>query len=90
MRFATVLLVSTAALSVTTSALAQRAMTLVDFMNIPTVNGPQLSPDGHEIVFTQSEPNWKSNRRVSHVWRVNADGTIATDSTLMPNTYQAQ
>src|SRR5258708_832254 len=69
MRFATLLLL----FSIVPAALAQRAMTLVDFMNIPTVTGPQLSPDGREIVFTKSEPTWKANRRISHVWRVNAD-----------------
>src|SRR5260370_8777018 len=71
MRFATLFLV----FSIVPAAFGQRTMTLVDFMNIPTVAGPQLSPDGREIVFTKSEPNWKANRRISHVWRVNADGT---------------
>ena len=71
MRLHTILLLIGSA----SAAFAQRAMTLVDFMNIPTINGPQLSPDGKEIVFTKSEPNWKANRRISHVWRVNANGT---------------
>src|SRR5215471_6401601 len=57
------------------AAFAQRPMTLVEFMNIPTLNNPQLSPDGKEIVFTRSEPNWKANRRISHIWHVNSDGT---------------
>ncbi len=52
-----------------------RAMTLIDFMSIPTVSDPRLSPDGHEIVFVRSEPNWKTDRRVGHVWRINADGS---------------
>jgi dipeptidyl aminopeptidase/acylaminoacyl peptidase len=69
MRFTLALLVSATAVS------AQRPMTLVEFMNIPTLNNPQLSPDGKEIVFTRSEPNWKANRRISHLWRVNSDGT---------------
>jgi dipeptidyl aminopeptidase/acylaminoacyl peptidase len=69
MRFTLALLVSA------TAVFAQRPMTLVEFMNIPTLNNPQLSPDGKEIVFTRSEPNWKANRRISHLWRVNSDGT---------------
>ena len=71
MRLASVLLIFATA----SPALAQRAMNLVDFMNIPTVNGPQLSPDGRQVVFTKSEPNWKANRRISHIWRIGADGS---------------
>ena len=54
---------------------APRAMTLIDFMNIPTVSDPRLSPDGREILFVKSEPIWKSDKRVSHIWRIDADGS---------------
>ncbi|HLK69004.1 MAG TPA: S9 family peptidase [Bryobacteraceae bacterium] len=52
-----------------------RPMTLVDLINIPLIQDPQLSPDKHQIVFVQSEANWKADRRISHLWRINADGT---------------
>ena len=49
-------------------------MALVDVMNVPQITDPQLSPDGRQILFVRSEPNWKANRRISHIWRVDADG----------------
>jgi dipeptidyl aminopeptidase/acylaminoacyl peptidase len=52
-----------------------RPMTLVDVMNVPVISDPQLSPDGREIVFVRSQANWKANKRVSHIWKINADGT---------------
>ena len=54
---------------------AKRPMTLVDLLNIPRVGDPQLSPDGRAITFMQTTPDWKINRRVAHLWRINTDGT---------------
>jgi len=54
---------------------APRAMTVVDLIDLPSIGDPQLSPDGGQIVFTRSETDWDGNRTVSHVWRVDADGT---------------
>ena len=54
---------------------AKRPMTLVDLLNIPRVGDPQLSPDGSAITFMLSTPDWPGNRRVAHLWRINADGT---------------
>ena len=56
-------------------AQAPRPMTLVDIINLPQVNDPQLSPDGRQIVFVESVANWKADKRIGHVWRVNADGS---------------
>ena len=50
-------------------------MTPVDLLNIPRVGDPQLSPDGRTIAFWLSTPDWPSNRRVAHLWRINSDGT---------------
>jgi dipeptidyl aminopeptidase/acylaminoacyl peptidase len=50
-------------------------MTLVDVMNVPQISDPEISPNGTQILFVRSEPNWKANRRISHVWRINSDGT---------------
>jgi dipeptidyl aminopeptidase/acylaminoacyl peptidase len=62
---------------VAASAHAQtpRAMTLLDFLNVPRLTDPQLSPDGKQILFVRSDPDWKANKRITHVWRVNADGS---------------
>ncbi len=59
------------------AALAQapRAMTLVDVMNIPQIADPQISPDGRQIVFAESKPDWKADKRISHIWKINADST---------------
>ncbi len=54
---------------------AQRPMTLVDMLNVPRISDPQLSPDGREIVFVQSDANWKADRRINHIWRINTDGS---------------
>ena len=56
-------------------ATAQRPMTLVDILNVPNLSDPQLSPDGKQIVYVLAEPDWKANKRISHLWRVNADGS---------------
>jgi dipeptidyl aminopeptidase/acylaminoacyl peptidase len=56
-------------------------MTLVDMINLPQVSDPQLAPDGRQIVFVESEANWKADRRISHIWRVNADGSDLMEMT---------
>lgn len=55
--------------SSSSSAQSPRAMGLVDLLNVPRLGDPQVSPDGRDIVFTRSESDWKSGKRVSHVWR---------------------
>jgi dipeptidyl aminopeptidase/acylaminoacyl peptidase len=57
------------------AALAQRPMTLVDVMNVPQVADPQLSPDGRQVVFVESRADWKADRRINHIWKINADGS---------------
>src|SRR5687768_10791393 len=53
----------------------KRLRTFVDSIEQAVVGDPQLSPDGKQIVFTIDKADWKANRRVSHIYRVNADGT---------------
>jgi len=57
------------------AAQAPRPMSIVDMIDIPSLGDPQLSPDGRQLLYTLSTADWKANRRVSHVWRVNADGS---------------
>ena len=65
-----------AVLSVAGAAVAQqRLMTLVDLLEVPRISDPQLSPDGRQVVYVRSDADWGENRRVGHIWRVNADGT---------------
>jgi dipeptidyl aminopeptidase/acylaminoacyl peptidase len=56
-------------------------MTLVDIINLPQVSDPQLSPDRRQILFVQSEANWKADKRISHIWRINAGGSGLTQMT---------
>jgi len=56
-------------------------MKLVDVINVPQISDPQLSPDGRQIVFVQSEADWKANRRIGHIWKVNADGSGSVQMT---------
>ena len=53
----------------------KRGRTFVDALEQAVVGDPQLSPDGRQIVFTIDRADWKANRRVSHIYRINADGT---------------
>ena len=52
-----------------------RPMTLVDVLNVPQISDPQLSPDGRQILFVRADANWKANKRISHIWRINADSS---------------
>lgn len=70
------------ALSISTLASADpRPMTLIDVMNVPTVSDPQISPDGRQILYVKSDPDWKADRRIMHIWKINADGSGAMQMT---------
>ena len=63
-----------AALLAPVAALAQRPMGIVDLLNVPQLADPQLSPGGHDVVYTLAEPDWKTGRRVRHIWRAKVHG----------------
>ena len=46
-----------------------RPMGIVDLLNMPRLTDPQLSPDGRDVLYTRADADWKSGRRVSHIWR---------------------
>ena len=52
-----------------------KPMTLVDVLNVPQTSDPQLSPDGRQILFVIARADWKANKRINHIWKVNADGS---------------
>lgn len=61
---------------VSLTTLAQKkSMSIVDFLNIPGVGSPQISPDGEQILYILSESDWEANRQIGHIRLVNADGT---------------
>ena len=55
---------------------ANKGMTPVEFLNIPTVSAPTLSPDGKQTAFIKRESDWKRNRQVADIWLVNAKGKL--------------
>src|SRR5262245_26353501 len=59
------------------AAQSPRPMSIVDLLSLPRLADPELSPDARSIVFTRADADWKTGKRVSHVWRVAADGAGA-------------
>ena len=57
------------------SAQEKRLRTFVDALEQPVLQDPQLSPDGKQIAFVIDRADWKANRRIGHIFRINADGT---------------
>lgn len=51
------------------------------FMNMESVAGPAISPDGKQIVFTRSWVDKVKDERVSNLWIVDVDGTRVRELT---------
>lgn len=49
-------------------------MSVIDFLNIPGVANPQLSPNGNQFTYEVFESNWKENRQIRHIWRADISG----------------
>ena len=62
------------------TAQAKRPLSFVDGVEMPTLSDPQISPDGSQIVFVMNKADWKSNRLIGHIYRINADGS-SSDAT---------
>ena len=50
-------------------------LSLENYMDMETVSGPQISPDGSEVVYTRSWFDMINDRRESSIWIMNADGS---------------
>jgi dipeptidyl aminopeptidase/acylaminoacyl peptidase len=55
-------------------AAQQKPMSIIDFLNIPGLGNPQLSPSGNQFTYELSETDWKKNRQTRHIWRADANG----------------
>ena len=64
------------------AAQEKRGRTFVDALEQQVVGDPQLSPDGKQILFTIDSADWKANRRIGHIYRINADGTSQVQLTF--------
>jgi len=62
------------AFGIAPQAQGPRPMGVVDLLNIPRLGDPQLSPDGKDVLYTKSDPDWKSGRRTTHIWRAAVGG----------------
>jgi dipeptidyl aminopeptidase/acylaminoacyl peptidase len=49
-------------------AAQKRAITFDDFITLPIVSDPQLSPDGKWAAYTVTTPSLKDNRGIARVW----------------------
>jgi dipeptidyl aminopeptidase/acylaminoacyl peptidase len=63
---------------------AEKTMTVVDLISMPSKSGGTLSPDGRYILYTAGTPDWELNRIINHIWRMNADGTNPVQMTHGP------
>jgi dipeptidyl aminopeptidase/acylaminoacyl peptidase len=49
-------------------------MSVIDLLDMPRLGDPQLSPSGRDVLYTRAEADWKSGRRVTHIWRAPTAG----------------
>lgn len=63
----------------------QKAMSVIDFLNIPAITNPQLSPKGTQFTYELSESDWKKNKQIRHIWRADATGDNAIKLTNSEN-----
>jgi len=59
--------------SAPTSAQSPRPLGIVDLLSVPRLADPRLSPDGRDVVFTRSDADWKSGKRITHIWHARVD-----------------
>ena len=49
-------------------------MNFTDVADLKRVSSPRLSPDGKQLLFTMSKADWKENKYISHIYRIQTDG----------------
>ena len=64
------------------TAQEKRLRTFVDALEQPVVSDPQLSPSGKQIALVIDRADWKANRRIGHIYRINTDGTSQVQLTF--------
>jgi len=62
-----------------------RSMTAIDLISMPRITDARLSPDGTQLVYGLSEADWKANKRITHLWRIGADGSGNLQLTTGPD-----
>lgn len=69
-------------LFVPAAAQDKRPRTFVDALEQPVLSDPQLAPGGRQIAFVIDRADWKANRRIGHIFRINTDGTSQVQLTF--------
>jgi dipeptidyl aminopeptidase/acylaminoacyl peptidase len=59
----------------------QPTLSIVDLIDVPGVSGTQISPDGTQILYNRADADWERNKTISHIWRIDADGTHSVQLT---------
>lgn len=67
------LVVAFLALGMWARAQEPRGMTAVDFVEIPRLSEPALSPDGQHLAYLESETDWSENEIVRHLKLVDTE-----------------
>jgi dipeptidyl aminopeptidase/acylaminoacyl peptidase len=64
------------------AAQSPRPMTFMDVQNMRQANGPDVSPDGRQMLYTLSTPDWQSARRQSDIYVVSMDRGLSSTRQL--------
>lgn len=83
-RNAAIALLSVCCLNPFLTAEEKRAMSLVDLLEIPSLEDPVISPDGTLAVFVLKESDWQKNLQVGHLWRIEVATGTTTQMTNGP------
>src|SRR5437588_12507165 len=62
----------------------QRALTVDDFLALPNVGDPQLSPDGKWVAYTVTRYSVKENRGTTRIWLADVAGGASRQLTAGP------
>src|SRR5438552_634366 len=62
----------------------QRAMTIEDYLALPSVGDPQLSPDGKWVAYTVTHYSLKENRGTTRIWLADVAGATTRQLTAGP------
>jgi len=62
----------------------QRAMTVEDYLALPSVGDPQLSPDGKWVAYTVTRSSLKENRGTTRVWLADVGSGTSRQLTAGP------
>ncbi len=57
------------------SSIEKKTFQLKDYLELESVQDPQISPDGKKIVYTRHRVDQQKDRMVSSLWFMNADGS---------------